>query len=198
MTEEELASFLEEQKVVTCATIGPNGRPHLMPLWYFVNGDELHGWTYAKSQKTKNLERDPHATLQIEDGVEYQELRGVMMECDVDVVRENVADFGMTLFERYAPGADVSDMIRQQAEKRVGLRFAPTRTVSWDHRKLGGTYQGADPERRQGHPPAPAHPHLRQAAGAGGKQAGALLRDRGDGGRRHRGGRDHHRPRDRR
>jgi len=147
MTEEELGAFLEDQRVVTCATIGPNGRPHLMPLWYVIDhpqgvaGEgELRGWTYAKSQKCKNLERDPHATLQIEDGVEYHELRGVMMECDVDVVREKVDAFGTALFERYAPGVDVGDMIRQQAPKRVGLRFTPTRTVTWDHSKLGGTY----------------------------------------------------------
>jgi PPOX class probable F420-dependent enzyme len=140
MTEEELGSFLDEQKVVTCATIGPNGRPHLMPLWYVVDDGGLRGWTYAKSQKAKNLERDPHATLQIEDGVKYPELRGVMMECDVEVVRENVEAFGSALFERYAPGFDVEDMVRQQAPKRVGLRFRPTRTVTWDHAKLGGTY----------------------------------------------------------
>ena len=140
MTEEELGSFLEEQRVVTCATIGPNGRPHLMPLWYVVDGGELRGWTYAKSQKTRNLERDPKATLQIEDGVDYEELRGVMMECDAEVIREDVEAFGTALFERYAPGVDVGDMVRSQAPKRVGLRFVPTRTVSWDHRKLGGSY----------------------------------------------------------
>jgi len=140
MTEGELSSFLEEQRVVTCATIGPDGRPHLMPLWYVVDGGELRGWTYAKSQKAKNLERDPRATLQIEDGVEYQELRGVMMECDVELIREDVEAFGAALFERYAPGVDVGDMVRAQAPKRVGLRFIPTRTVTWDHRKLGGAY----------------------------------------------------------
>ena len=140
MTEDELRSFLDEQRVVTCATIGPNGRPHLMPLWYVVDGDDLIGWTYAKSQKTKNLERDPRATLQIEAGVQYEELRGAMMECDVEIARENVEAFGTALFERYAPGVDVSEMIAQQAPKRVGLRFTPTRTVTWDHSKLGGVY----------------------------------------------------------
>ena len=70
----------------------------------------------------------------------YEELRGVMMECDVELVRDDVAAFGTALFERYAPGVDVGDMIAQQAPKRVGLRFTPTRTVSWDHRKLGGGY----------------------------------------------------------
>ncbi len=147
MTQDELSSFLDEQRVMTCATIGPNGRPHLMPLWYVVDhpqgvagADDLVGWTYAKSQKAKNLERDPRATLQIEAGVQYEELRGVMMECDVEVAEENVEAFGTALFERYAPGVDVSEMIAQQAPKRGGLRFTPTRTVTWDHRKLGGTY----------------------------------------------------------
>jgi len=140
MSDEELRDFLDEEKVMTCATIGPNGRPHLMPLWYVVHDGALRGWTYAKSQKAKNLERDPHATLQIEAGVAYAELRGVMMECDVELVRDNVADFGVALFERYAPGVDVSEMIAEQAPKRVGLTFIPTRTVTWDHRKLGGSY----------------------------------------------------------
>jgi hypothetical protein len=113
-----------------------------MPLWYVVDGDELRGWTYAKSQKAKNIERDPHATLQIEDGVDYAELRGVMFEADVEVERDpdKVAEYGLALFDRYAPGADVRDMVHKQAQKRIGLRFVPTRTVTWDHRKLGGTY----------------------------------------------------------
>ena len=140
MSDDELRDFIDEEKVVTCATIGPKGRPHLMPLWYVADGDTLRGWTYAKSQKAKNLERDPHATLQIEAGVAYEELRGVMMECDVELVRDNVAAFGTALFERYAPGVDVGDMIGEQAPTRVGLRFMPTRTVTWDHRKLGGGY----------------------------------------------------------
>jgi PPOX class probable F420-dependent enzyme len=145
MTDDELRAFLDEQKVVTCATLGPNGRPHLMPLWYVAGGDELRGWTYAKSQKAKNLERDPRATLQVEDGVLYHELRGVMMECDVELERdpEKVEEYGVALFGRFTEAALPEGMratIAAQAAKRVGLRFVPTRTVSWDHAKLGGTY----------------------------------------------------------
>jgi PPOX class probable F420-dependent enzyme len=143
MSDDELRAFLAEKKVVTCATIGPNGRPHLMPLWYAVDDMTLRGWTYAKSQKAKNLERDPHATLQVEDGEMYHELRGVMMECDVAIERDpdKVVNFGMALFQRFgATGPDVENMIRGQAPKRIGMTFTPTRIVSWDHSKLGGTY----------------------------------------------------------
>ena len=151
MTPDEVRDFLDEQKIMSVATIGPHGRPHLVPLWYVPqDGGELIGWTFAKSQKAKNLERDPRATVQVEAGVEYQELRGVMLECDVELESgtERVTDFGMAIFERYAPSdpdrgglpPEVREMVEKQAPKRVGLRFRPTRTVSWDHRKLGGTY----------------------------------------------------------
>src|ERR687887_368649 len=88
MSDEELRGFLGEQMVMQCATLGPRGLPHVVPLWYVPDGLELRGWTYAKSQKARNLERDPRATIGIEDGVEYHELRGVMMECDVELERE--------------------------------------------------------------------------------------------------------------
>ena len=146
MSEDELLAFIEEQRIMTVATVGPNGRPHVVPLWYVPDGLELRGWTYAKSQKAKNLERDPHATVQVEAGVQYHELRGVMFECDVAVARgaEQVEPYGLELFKRYGGGGeladDVREMVRGQAGKRVGLTFRPTRTVSWDHSKLGGTY----------------------------------------------------------
>ena len=76
MAGEEVAGFLDQQRVVTCATNGRDGWPHLMPLWYVVRDGELWSWTYAKSQKVRNIERDDRVTLQVETGHEYQELRG--------------------------------------------------------------------------------------------------------------------------
>ena len=127
-----------------CATVGASGLPHMVPLWFVSDGLELTGWTYAKSQKAKNLERDPRATVGIEAGVQYHELRGVTFECDVEVEREpeRVETYGLRLFERYAGelSPEIRAMVAQQAQKRVGMRFVPSRTVSWDHSKLGGAY----------------------------------------------------------
>ena len=92
---------------MTIGTIGPNGRPHLIALWYVPDGLGMTGWTYAKSQKAKNLERDPRATIQVETGVQYHELRGVMMECDVELDRD-AEPYGLALFERYAGTLDES------------------------------------------------------------------------------------------
>jgi len=142
MSAQEVADFLLEQRVVICATHGPRGWPHLMPLWYVVRDGEVWAWTYAKSQKAKNLERDPRATLQVEDGERYEELRGVMIEADTRVHRDTevVAALGAEIYGRYTGHANVDEMIRSQAPKRIALQFVPRRLASWDHRKLGGVY----------------------------------------------------------
>ena len=159
MSEAEVAAFLGQERTVTCATAGPRGWPHLMPLWYVLRdapagepGPRLWAWTYAVSQKVRNLERDPRVTLQVEAGEEYQELRGVMIESEVRVHRELdlVAALGHEIFARYAAprgqppaenlSAEVGAMVDAQAAKRVALEFAEQRRASWDHRKLGGVY----------------------------------------------------------
>jgi nitroimidazol reductase NimA-like FMN-containing flavoprotein (pyridoxamine 5'-phosphate oxidase superfamily) len=157
MSEGEVASFLAEERTVTCATVGRDGWPHLMPLWYVLReqgepGPRIWSWTYATSQKVRNLERDPRATLQVEAGEAYEELRGVMIECDVFIHREldPVAALGEEILLRNSVArgvaapqelpAGAADAVAAQAAKRVGLEFVERRRASWDHRKLGGTY----------------------------------------------------------
>jgi len=147
LTDAELAAFLDEQRTVIVATNGRDGWPHLMPLWYTVRAGELWAWTYARSQKVRNLERDPRVTWQVEAGTSYEQLRGVMVKARVELHRDldTVSAFGVELFERYtgtSPLApEVRAMIEAQAPKRVALQFvAAEPAVSWDHGKLGGTY----------------------------------------------------------
>jgi PPOX class probable F420-dependent enzyme len=135
MSSAEAVAFLEQEKTLTCATLGRDGWPHLMPLWYVVRDGECWAWTYAKSQKVRNLERDARCTVQVEAGLEYGELRGVMMRCVAAIHRELdvVAGVGASLAERY--GGHAADM-RAQAPKRVALQFIVNSVASWDHRKL--------------------------------------------------------------
>jgi PPOX class probable F420-dependent enzyme len=146
MSGAELAAFLDEEHTVICATNGQDGFPHLMPLWYVMRDADLWAWTFAKSQKVRNLERDPRATLQVEAGSEYPELRGAMLRCDVTLHRDSdlVAAFGLELFARYAAGEvgdDVRAMVLARAPKRVALQCSARSIATWDHRKLGaGVY----------------------------------------------------------
>jgi len=146
LTPDEQSELLESERVAIVTTNGPRGWPHSMPLWYVPRDGELWAWTYAKSQKVKNLERDPRATLLVETGHEYAELRGVEIEAEAEIHRdlESVFELAMELTSRYAGGAQVDDAaaeaLNNQARKRVAIRFEPRRVATWDHRKLGGTY----------------------------------------------------------
>ncbi|MFL6143421.1 MAG: pyridoxamine 5'-phosphate oxidase family protein [Labedaea sp.] len=146
MTAGEIEAFLAEELTAQVATIGPNGRPHLVPVFYVPRGTGIATWTYAKSQKVANLRRLPQATVLVEAGTEYARLRGVSMECDVEILEdvEQVAAIGLELTGRMLDNADVAtsagQFVRAQAQKRVGLVFTPTKVVSWDHAKLAGAY----------------------------------------------------------
>jgi PPOX class probable F420-dependent enzyme len=140
LADDEVAAFLDAERVVTCATTGRDGWPHLMPLWYVVRDGTLWAWTYAKSQKVRNLERDARCTLQVEAGRDrYDQLRGVMLKAEAAIHRDagTVTGVGLELARRYAGAADVPEApVRAQAAKRVALEFRERRRASWDHRKL--------------------------------------------------------------
>jgi nitroimidazol reductase NimA-like FMN-containing flavoprotein (pyridoxamine 5'-phosphate oxidase superfamily) len=159
MSDTEVASFLAGERTLTCATAGPRGWPHLMPLWYVLRdppegqpGPVVWAWTYAASQKVRNLERDPRATLQVEAGEVYAELRGVMLECEVVIHREPdvIAGLGEEIMLRNSVPRDAEPLLElpggareavaAQAAKRVGLEFVELRRATWDHRKLAGVY----------------------------------------------------------
>jgi PPOX class probable F420-dependent enzyme len=147
LTEAEQAELLDQERIVVVSSLGPRGWPHCMPMWFLVRDGEIWIWTFAKSQKVRNLERDPRATLLVEAGQEYTELRGLQIEAEAELIRDTprVAEFGRDLAIRYSGGidaveGDAAKALEAQAAKRVAIRFEPRRTATWDVRKLGGTY----------------------------------------------------------
>ena len=145
MTEEEVDAFLAERHTMDVATIGADGRPHLVAMWYgfFADGG-LGFWTYGRSQKIVNLRRDPRLTCLVEAGDEYAQLRGVELVCNGTVVddREEVLDVGASVFDRYSGpySPEARPLLEQMGAKRAAVRIEVLDVVSWDHRKLGGTY----------------------------------------------------------
>lgn len=147
MTPEELHDFLNAKRTLIIVSNGKDGYPHPMPMFYAVDDQgRLLVSTFGKSQKVKNYERDPRASLLVEAGDEYEHLKSVVMKADVeiisdyDTVLQGMIDIALSRVE----GATDMDAIRQRVEhtakKRVLLRFTPTETISWDHEKLGGVY----------------------------------------------------------
>ena len=145
MTSAEIDEFLAGRHTMNVATIGPDGRPHLVAMWYGFFADGAPGfWTYGKSQKIRNLERDPRLTCLVETGAEYAELKGVEIVATGTVLtdRDAVMEIGRSVFERYTgPWTDAAaPAVEQMGAKRSAVRIEIEKLVTWDHSKLGGTY----------------------------------------------------------
>jgi PPOX class probable F420-dependent enzyme len=145
MSEAEVQTFLDEQRTMAVATIGRDGRPHVVAMWYAFMDGVPSFWTFAKSQKIVNLRRDPRITCMVEAGETYDQLRGVELVARAEIIEDpdEVQRFGVLEFERLQNTKMTEALMPQvlrMASKRVVVKIRSERVVSWDHRKLGGTY----------------------------------------------------------
>jgi len=143
MSPGEVDDFLHGRHSMAVATIGADGRPHVVAMWYgFLDGVPAFE-TYRKSQKVVNLRRDPRMTCLIEEGNRYDELRGVELVATGTIVDDPGAlvKVARSLFERYETGFGPDqgdDYISFMVAKRVVVRVDVEQVVSWDHGKLVG------------------------------------------------------------
>ncbi len=144
MSEQEIRKFIEEQKSLQVATLNRDGSPHLTTLWFAVVDGDIVFETYTKSQKIKNLERDPRITVLLEDGTEYAELRGVSISGRAELYKDpaDVHRLAGAVMARNNPGMPkdaLEQAAKRMATKRSAVVVKGEKVVSWDHRKLGGT-----------------------------------------------------------
>lgn len=145
MTDEEVERFLREEKTLSVATHAPDGSIHLVAMWFGFMGRNVAFETFAKSQKVRNLERDPRITVMVEAGEEYSQLRGVEIVGRA-VIHDNeevLLPLARQVVSRYYPieGDEQAELLaRGLMRKRVAVEVVPDRVVSWDHRKLDVEY----------------------------------------------------------
>lgn len=147
MTPEEVRAYLLSQRRIILVTNGPDGMPHPVPMNYGLDDEgRILITSFRKGQKVRNLERDPRATLLVESGETYADLRSVMAYADAEIVTDSdeiAAGMARINADEQLAGslsAEMGDQVRASIAKRVLLRFTPFRTVSWDHGKLGAFY----------------------------------------------------------
>ena len=142
MSEAEVEAFLQGSMKVQVATINPDGSPHLTTLFYVLHEGRIAFWTYASSQKIKNLERDDRITCLVEEGTDYFELRGVSISGHAKLItdEDEIREIGTEVATRMVDGADLGDLGRDMVERQVRKRYAvlvePSKVATWDHRKM--------------------------------------------------------------
>jgi PPOX class probable F420-dependent enzyme len=145
LTDDEVRAVLGENLKVQVASNGPDGVPHLTTLFYIVRDGRIAFWTYGRSQKIRNLERDPRVSALVEDGTDYFELRGVSIQGKAEIVRDHDAIYSigsevatrMVGAESFEALGDLGrETVEKQATKRVAVIIHPEKVATWDHRKM--------------------------------------------------------------
>jgi nitroimidazol reductase NimA-like FMN-containing flavoprotein (pyridoxamine 5'-phosphate oxidase superfamily) len=149
MSDDEIREFLDSSKTIMINSLGPDGYPHPMPMWFVRDEDgTIRMTTFRVSQKVKNVLRDPRVSLLAESGLEYEELKGVVIYGDCEVIDDIdvVIDTLLRAAGDSVPPEDqealdgMKKVMEKTASKRVCLRIKPKKIVSWNHAKLGGVY----------------------------------------------------------
>lgn len=145
MSEEEQQAFLAESKSLQVATLDRHGAPHLTTLWYGLVDGEIVFATFSKSQKIKNLRRDPRIAVLLEDGLTYDKLRGVSIQGRAELCDDpdEVHRYARAIARRNNPGLSgeaLEQATQRLVSKRTVVIVKPERVFSWDHTKLGGVY----------------------------------------------------------
>jgi PPOX class probable F420-dependent enzyme len=140
MTDDEAEALLASSRKVQLATIGPDGMPHLVSMYYVLLDGQITFWTYRASQKARNLARDPRVTCLVETGEAYFDLRGVQVQgtarCIEDPAAVRAIGRRIAAAMGDVPEQALDDYVEHAARKRVGYAVEPTRVISWDHTKL--------------------------------------------------------------
>jgi PPOX class probable F420-dependent enzyme len=136
MTDEERAEYLAEQRTMRLATVGEDGEPQVIPLWFAWVGGVMFFNTTLGNLSVRNIEANGRAASTVDDGDSYEQLRGIVVrgraarvEPDDEVLDAVKREHGRKYFAGALPPYDAW-------RNRSWFRLDPAETTSWDFRKI--------------------------------------------------------------
>lgn len=142
MDDAEVSAFLVAGFRAHISTLNKDGSPHVVPISYVMIDEKVTFWADNASQKMVNLKRDARIACVVDDGLEFQELRGVQLIgtatlTDDEGMNGRIADaFCLKVPEEHRVAA--RGTLLALAAERTAVSVDPTRVTSWDHNKLFG------------------------------------------------------------
>jgi nitroimidazol reductase NimA-like FMN-containing flavoprotein (pyridoxamine 5'-phosphate oxidase superfamily) len=134
LSDEEREVFLATQRTVRVATVGPDGTPHVVPLWFVWHGGGLFLNSTLGNPTAENMLRTGTASAVVDDGDAYDVLRGVVLTGPTRRLGDQApAEVERAWSEKYMGGGELP---YRRWRDRTWFRLDPARTASWDFRKI--------------------------------------------------------------
>lgn len=132
MPPDEVRAFLSYgTRTAKLATSGPEGAPHVTPVWFVLDGEDLVFTTWGDSVKGRNLRRNPQAAVAVDDEhapYAFVHIRGhVTLSDDA----EALLHFATTIGRRYMGADRAAEFGRRNAVPgEVLVRLHPDRVIA--------------------------------------------------------------------
>ncbi len=133
MTSAEYRSFLlDRSRTGKLATVCADGRPHIAPIWFDLDGDQIVFMTSEQSVKGRNIRRDPQASLCVDD--ETPPFSFVIIEGVAEVsdpTPEELLAWSTRIARRYM-GDELAEAYgkRNAVPEELLIRITPTRIIA--------------------------------------------------------------------
>ncbi|MGW6458332.1 pyridoxamine 5'-phosphate oxidase family protein [Streptomyces sp. NPDC055078] len=142
MTGPEVDAYLAEQRVCRVATLAADGSPHVGALWYAWDGTALWLYSLVRSQRWKDITRDPRISVIVDDGHAYGEIRGVELRGSATPVgeapRTGEPNEELDRLEAVYARKYTRNGRMPYDGRHAWLRMVPERIASWDFSKIPG------------------------------------------------------------
>ena len=138
-------AIMEAEPRLRIATLGPAADINLTPMTFGWAGG--HVYLFGRGQKVANLRRTPTATVLVDTGDAWTELRGIMMRGEARVLEDLQAEKADPYLQEACENIGVKHgLVRDgkpaaykataSGKSRRWIVFTPRRTVSWDNQNL--------------------------------------------------------------
>jgi PPOX class probable F420-dependent enzyme len=132
MTPDEVRAFLSHgTRTAKLATSGPDGHPHVMPVWFVLDGEELVFTTSGDSVKGRNLRRDPRAAVVVDEEVAPYAFVHIRGQVTLSEDPEELLRFATSIGGRYM-GTDRAEEFgrRNAVPGELLVRLRPERVIA--------------------------------------------------------------------
>jgi PPOX class probable F420-dependent enzyme len=132
MTSEQIRSFISQgTRTAKEATVMNDGQPHVMPVWFVLDGEQIVFTTGANTLKGRNLQRDPRIALVVEDDEPPFAFVHVRGRVTIYEDLEELLRFATAIGSRYMGEARAEEFGRRNAVPgELLVRVTPERVIA--------------------------------------------------------------------
>jgi nitroimidazol reductase NimA-like FMN-containing flavoprotein (pyridoxamine 5'-phosphate oxidase superfamily) len=131
-----LADFLGEANLCRVGTIDARGDAHVVPAWFWWDGERFYVGAQAADAKVANIVRTGRASIEVDSDLRRK--RGILARGRARVIdgehgREEYVRISVEQLRRYRPDRPAAELAARMASKGepVVLEVTPEQIVSW-------------------------------------------------------------------